>query len=105
MQSDESLPGAPMCDLVPKDAAAGREVAVVMSPDKSDVENGMRRVQVEKRGKDTQGYRGRDDAIEGVQTPCLPSSYVCVLSKMCGLQVQCLRPPCKEMRNYMASIS
>ena len=47
-----------MCDLVPEDAAAGREVVVAMSPDKSDVENGMRRVWVEKWGKDTWGYRG-----------------------------------------------
>ena len=74
-----------MCDLVPKDAAASREVAVAMCPDKSDVENGMRHVRVEKRGKDTRGYRGRDDAIERVQTLCLPSSYVCALIEMRGL--------------------
>ena len=74
-----------MCDLVPEDAAAGREVVVVISPDKSNVENGMRHVWVEKRGKDTWGYRGRDDTVEHVQTLCLPSSYVCALSEMCGL--------------------
>jgi len=74
-----------LCDLVPEDAAASREVAVAMSPDKSDVENGMWHVQVEKQGKDTWGYRGQDNAVEYVQTLCLLSSYVCTLSEMCSL--------------------
>jgi len=57
-----------LCDLVPKDATAGREVAVAMSPDKSNIKNGMQHVWVEKQGKDTQGYRRQDNTIEHVQS-------------------------------------
>ena len=67
-----------MCNLVPEDATASREVAVAMSPDKSDVENGMQHMQVEKWGKDTWGYRGR--CHRACANP-VPTEFLCLCTQ------------------------